>query len=1088
MADLETPAGVASRLSEELGPEHPDTLAAKARLAAALRADGDWAGARAVDAQVLEARARLLGPEDPLTLESRTELAADLRGIGDYAGARDADAQVLQARSRLLGPDDALTLKSKANLAEDLRRLGDYAAAREMHSQVLEARERALGADHADTLLTRNNLALTLIDIGEFEAARDILVQVLEARERILGADDPETITTRNNLASAFGNLGDFVAARELQTRVLRDRERILGAYHPDTLKAKSNLAITILNLGELAAARDMFAEALSGMEKSLGSDHPDTLLGMMNLAASIGDLGDQASARDILAQASETAERTIGPRHPISLMLKNNLAEAVSKVGDFAAARDLYGQVIQATEQVMGDHHPLTIEANTNLALTMSHLGEHEAARDLQLQILDTSRRYYGPDHFLTAQAAVGLGQIFLAKGDAEQAVFFLKLAVDATQRARGKLASLDPRIRESFLKSVAYRYHELYAALMKAGRPTGALAVLGLLKDDELRESDPLLAEMLGKDGESDFVDLFTGTPEEDAHRAYEAAARTNTALGAEHAALLEKRAREALTPEEESRFSELNERMRQSSETFLDICDRLPQLLGNGEGRAAARAMLDLQSRQKTLGEMGQGTVLLHAVSTDQTLFLVLLTPHALVTRESAVGREELSALVSGFRALLRNPRADPRPAGARLYDLVVRPLAEELRGAGARTVMLSLDGMLRYIPLAALWDGEKWLAESYPTSIFTESSVDKLRSGPPELSATGRALGVTAAHPPFRALPGVAEEIVGIVRVDGSAGTGVLEGQAHLDGDFTREALSRGLASGVPVVHVASHFKLDPASHKNTVLLLGDGSTLSLRDIGTGPDLDFKGLDLLTLSACDTASATRRSDGTEIESFGEVVQRLGASAVLASLWPVEDSSTAQLMREFYRLRYREGKDKAQALRGAQLKIMQDTDAVTFLTPRPAAGAGSGAKAASGQPAGATGPAGSAAAEAGGAPVPDGAGDKAASPGPGDAAAPAGDGQAASPAQLADGSGNAAGVVQAAVEKPTGGAGPAAGGDPPASDLPADAAEDRGTGISAAGAAATGTAVSAPRWEGTGYSHPYFWAPFIVMGAWK
>jgi CHAT domain-containing protein len=151
-------------------------------------------------------------------------------------------------------------------------------------------------------------------------------------------------------------------------------------------------------------------------------------------------------------------------------------------------------------------------------------------------------------------------------------------------------------------------------------------------------------------------------------------------------------------------------------------------------------------------------------------------------------------------------------------------------------------------------------------------------------------------------------------------------GVLDGEAILDMDFTRRALSRSLASEAPVVHIASHFRLDPKSRGDTVLLLGDGNTLSLSEIGVAPDLDFKGLDLLTLSACDTASGASGGEGKEVESFGETVQLAGASAVLASLWPVDDSSTSMLMQEFYRLRYVEGKDKAQALRGAQLSVMK------------------------------------------------------------------------------------------------------------------------------------------------------------------
>jgi CHAT domain-containing protein len=204
--------------------------------------------------------------------------------------------------------------------------------------------------------------------------------------------------------------------------------------------------------------------------------------------------------------------------------------------------------------------------------------------------------------------------------------------------------------------------------------------------------------------------------------------------------------------------------------------------------------------------------------------------------------------------------------------------------------------------------------------------------------------------------------------------------VLRGERLLDGDFTREALSASLASRAPVLHVASHFRLDPASHDRTELLLGDGTLLSLSAIERAGDLDFTGVDLLTLSACDTAAGALRGNGREVESLGEVVQRAGASAVLASLWQVADGATAELMRDFYRLRYLEGMDKARALQGAQLSIMRGQE-----------GLEGGAR--------------------------------------------------------------------------------------------------RGTAVSAVGPAAASSGTrDTPRWDGTGHSHPYYWAPFVIMGNWR
>ena len=103
---------------------------------------------------------------------------------------------------------------------------------------------------------------------------------------------------------------------------------------------------------------------------------------------------------------------------------------------------------------------------------------------------------------------------------------------------------------------------------------------------------------------------------------------------------------------------------------------------------------------------------------------------------------------------------------------------------------------------------------------------------------------------------------------------------------------------------PVVHIATHFTSRPGVAANSQLLLGDGE-LSLAEIESQTRL-FNGVDLLTLSACNTAFTNKSEDGREIDSFGTIAQRLGAKSVIASLWSVDDDSTATLMQTMYRLR--------------------------------------------------------------------------------------------------------------------------------------------------------------------------------------
>jgi CHAT domain-containing protein len=126
--------------------------------------------------------------------------------------------------------------------------------------------------------------------------------------------------------------------------------------------------------------------------------------------------------------------------------------------------------------------------------------------------------------------------------------------------------------------------------------------------------------------------------------------------------------------------------------------------------------------------------------------------------------------------------------------------------------------------------------------------------------------------------------------------------MFEGEVLLNENFKKEETLRVWRDKqFPVIHIASHFKFHPTKPEESFLLLGDGE-LKIADIKNEDNL-FDGVDLLALSACDTAMS---ANGKESESFAYVAQDLGAKTVLASLWPVSDVGTPELMTRFYTLR--------------------------------------------------------------------------------------------------------------------------------------------------------------------------------------
>ena len=175
--------------------------------------------------------------------------------------------------------------------------------------------------------------------------------------------------------------------------------------------------------------------------------------------------------------------------------------------------------------------------------------------------------------------------------------------------------------------------------------------------------------------------------------------------------------------------------------------------------------------------------------------------------------------------------------------------------------------------------------------------------------------------------FNALPGVTEELRTLFRQKGSA-SGLLDGDVLPDARFTKTSMLAALKLKRPLVHISSHFSFRPGDEARSFLLLGDGTAMTLEEMKRHPGL-FAGVELLTLSACNTAAQRADANGREIDGFAELAQRLGAGSVMATLWPVADNSTPWLMREFYQTRQSgNGLTKAEAIRRAQLALLNGT----------------------------------------------------------------------------------------------------------------------------------------------------------------
>lgn len=529
-------------------------------------------------------------------------------------------------------------------------------------------------------------------------------------------------------------------------------------------------------------------------------------------------------------------------------------------------------------------------------------------------------------------------------AATDSKMAVFYGKRAVNKYQELRREFRSEKPYDPRFFHNLLSDKYRTLADLLIGLGRFAEADDVLRMLKEEEffdftardVTEIERLKQRVRLTVKERELIDRYL------------LLAKRATEIGEEYRKLSEEKRKNektgvTLDAADSKKLKELGYQVADVNAAFKLF---LEKELVNEVGTDNAEKVASDRVLQSNVRDWGDRAVALYTVVTENRYRVIMTTPTIQIDGKTDVNAEELNKKIFAFRQALTNPDVDPRPLSKELYDILIKPIEKQLAAAGAKTLVWSLDGLLRYIPIAALSpDGRTYLAETYQNVVITPRSREQI-SG--HNLPWYRALGMgtseeqTVVYPDqpnqkvkVDALPGSKIELTAIVRDESNPNeTGIIDGKRFLDKDFTIKNLTDSLAlknedgrRKFTVVHLASHFRLGE-NWATSSLLLGNGRLLSLEEMSKTAAIDFRDVELVTLSACNTALTTA-SNGLEVDSLAAAIQAKNGKAVLASLWSVYDESTAVLMKNFYRLRKEDPRlSKAEALQRSQLMMIGDT----------------------------------------------------------------------------------------------------------------------------------------------------------------
>ncbi|MGQ4649541.1 CHAT domain-containing protein [Lyngbya aestuarii] len=806
--------------------------------------------------------------------------------------------------------------QSPVTLLEQGKRLydaGQFAAAAQLWKQAAEASQQ--GEKLHNQAISYNYLAIVYQDLGQWEAAQETIALAIA----LLDAPESNLRQTRD---------GPFLYAQILNTQgslqlKMGQAEAALETWqHSETiyrsLKDLTGIVLSQINQAQALQTLGLYRRSRTKLEQ-VNQDLaalPESLLkarGLASLGVTLRVVGDLERSQLVLSESLAIAKR---------LNSIPDLVEARFRLGNTAMARQNFEPALALYQQAIDQAtNPQTrLKAQLNQLRLLIETQQSEAAAGLIPQIKGNLATL--PPSRALVYAQVNLAESLMRLGSQNfqsDSPGIAQLLTRAVQQAR---ELKDSRAESYALGQLGHLYeqNQQWSEALELTQRAIELSQ-GMRAADITANWYWQQGRILKVQGEVTGVDYHIGA----AIAAYDMAVSTLESLGQDLV---------AVNPEAQFSFREQVEPVyRQLVQLLLQDVDSLPEATRQQHLRRSREVVEGLQVaelenffreaclsyKRRSIDEIDSTAAVIYPIILDQRLEVILSLPGQPLQHYGI----DLSpqARTTVFEDLLKSlhpffSTSEILPAAQQLYDWLLRPAAADLERQGIKTLVFVLDGFLRNLPMSVLHDGKQYLLERY--NIVLSPGLQLLESQPFAVESVNALVGGLAeARQGFPALPGVGQEIEQIAAS--------IPVQVLLNQDFTRSSFQQR-AEEMPfsVVHLATHGQFSSKAEDTFLLTWDDRINVKNLDQLLEDRDERESIELLVLSACQTA----RGDKQAALGLAGMAVRSGARSTLATLWAIQDQSTSQLMAEFYHLLTQPGVTKAEALRQAQLSLLNSS----------------------------------------------------------------------------------------------------------------------------------------------------------------
>jgi CHAT domain-containing protein/tetratricopeptide (TPR) repeat protein len=837
--------------------------------------------------------------------------------------------------------------------------LNNYAAVKQANGEYFSARNLLQGAvgfirkqdgvmniKYAKAL---ENLADIDLEMGAITTAKSEIDSALLIHEKLSGQKSMAYASALMNKGRYFQHVGEYAAAEPAFKKAFEIISSSPGSSIPDWVKAANAMAVYYQTMGDYDHALTLFTQIKQKVEENAGKNTADYSTNLQNIATLYQLQGKPGQAGPMLEEALAIDKKIYGVNHPQYLITLRNLAALYQKTGKLEGARILLEQALAATKAIFGESHQEYASTLSNLASLYQDLKKMPEAEKAWLQTVKIRKQIFGDQHPDYARSLYGLSNVYFAQGKLNEAKSNYSLVVSQyLKQIHEYFPSLSEKEKGAFyqkIKPVFDTYQDFCMQYNKAN--PGDVAILKDLYNVQLSTKAILLnttnrvRQNILSSGDTALVHLFRSwlSEKEKIVRYYSLSEEERKDFG--NIAMVNQRANDI-----EKELSLKSTLFKTQFVQEPPTSTKISSLLNEGEV-----ALEIIRIERKFVADSIYYVGLLLKKSSDVPT--VVIWPYG-KKLENRLFRFHRNAIKFHFPDTLS-------------YTNYWKPMSSQL--AGTNRVFISADGIFNKINFNILQSvhtgrsvledftihllsNTKELVDRNRNQSLTHSKIHlygfadfHLKLGQNHVAHHStknltRAFGFDDEIP---VLPATDKEIKEIGQLFTANQHEILTFKLAEASEYNLKQTPK-----VKVLHIATHgffmndlevtdaeseeFFSNPLL-RSGILLSGAGVDKSEADL-KGEDgiltayeamnLDLSETELVVLSACETALGELRN-GEGVYGLQRSFIVAGASAVMMSLWQVDDAATQELMVAFYQY-WLNGDSKHEAFRKAQLQIKQ------------------------------------------------------------------------------------------------------------------------------------------------------------------